>query len=188
MRADLLLEAAGEPGRRYAVSDDFFPRRAYRLLELAYTDQRAPARLLPAPQLPGNPLAAPDLARAERLKLVLGGGAMRPRQPQGMWSINALSPRGGSHARHEPLFRLKRGRSYVFDVLNDTAWHHPFHLHGVAFRSLGEPHQPWRDTALVDPGARAEFAFVADNPGDWMIHCHILEHQEAGMMGVMRIE
>jgi len=188
MRADLLLEAAGEPGRRYTVTDDFFARGAYRLLELAYTDKRAPARMLPAPQLPANPLAEPDLARAERLKLVLGGGAMRPRQPQGMWSINGLSPRGGSHARHEPMFRLKRGRSYVFEAMNDTAWHHPFHLHGVAFRSLGEPHQPWRDTALVDPGARAEFAFVADNPGDWMIHCHILEHQEAGMMGVMRIE
>ena len=185
MRADLLLEATGEPGRRYVVSDDFFARRAYRLLELAYTDKRAPSRVLPMPQLPSNPLAAPDLARAERLPLVLGGGAMRPRQPQGMWSINGLSPRG--HA-HEPMFRLKRGRSYVFEVHNDTAWHHPFHLHGVAFRALSEPHQPWRDTALVDPGARVQFAFVADNPGDWMIHCHILEHQEAGMMGVMRIE
>jgi FtsP/CotA-like multicopper oxidase with cupredoxin domain len=73
-------------------------------------------------------------------------------------------------------------------VRNDTAWHHPFHLHGVAFRSLREAHQPWRDTALVAPGASAEFAFVADNPGDWMIHCHILEHQESGMMAVMRIE
>jgi FtsP/CotA-like multicopper oxidase with cupredoxin domain len=163
MRADLLLEATGEPGRRYVVSDDFFARRAYRLLELAYTDKRAPSRVLPMPQLPSNPLAAPDLARAERLPLVLGGGAMRPRQPHGLWSVNGQSPRG--HA-HEPLFRLKRARSYVFEVHNDTAWHHPFHLHGVAFRALSEPHQPWRDTALVDPGARVQFAFVADNPGD----------------------
>ncbi len=185
MRADLLLEASGESGRRYLVSDDFLPRRAYRLLELAYTDRRAPARVLPAPQLSPNPLAEPDLARAERLQLVLAGGAMRPRQPQGLWSINGRTP--GGHA-HQPMFHLKRGRSYVFEVQNDTAWHHPFHLHGVAFRALSAPHQPWRDTALVDPGARAQFAFVADNPGDWMIHCHILEHQEAGMMAVMRIE
>jgi FtsP/CotA-like multicopper oxidase with cupredoxin domain len=185
MRADLQLEASGEPGRRYAVTDDFFPRRAYRVVDLAYTERRAPARLLPAPQLPANPLAEPDLARAERVKLVLGGGAMRPRQPQGLWSIDGKSPQG--HA-HEPLVRLARGRSYVFEIENDTAWHHPFHLHGVAFRALAEPQQPWRDTALVAPGARAELAFVADNPGDWMIHCHILEHQEAGMMAVMRIE
>jgi len=185
MRADLQLEASGEPGRRYAVTDDFFPRRAYRVIDLAYTERRAPARLLPMPQLPPNPLSAPDVARAERHKLVLGGGAMRPRQPEGLWSINGRSPRG--HA-HEPLLRLKRGRSYILEVENDTAWHHPFHLHGVAFRTLNESHQPWRDTALVDPGARAAFAFVADNPGDWMIHCHILEHQESGMMAVMRIE
>lgn len=185
MRADLLLEASGESGRRYLVTDDFFLPRAYRLVELAYTDRRAPAPVLPAPQLPPNPLAEPDLARAERLQLVLAGGAMRPRQPQGLWSINGRSPSG--HA-HQPMFHLKRGRSYVFEVHNDTAWHHPFHLHGVAFRALSAPHQPWRDTALVDPGARAQFAFVADNPGDWMIHCHILQHQEAGMMAVMRIE
>jgi len=185
MRADLLLEASGESGRRYLVTDEFFLPRAYRLLELAYSDRRAPARMLPAPQLPPNPLTEPDLARAERLQLVLAGGAMRPRQPQGLWSINGRSPSG--HA-HQPMFHLKRGRSYVFEVHNDTAWHHPFHLHGVAFRALSEPHQPWRDTALVDPGARAQFAFAADNPGDWMIHCHILQHQEAGMMAVMRIE
>ena len=34
---------------------------------------------------------------------------------------------------------------------------------------------------------RAEIAFVADNPGDWMFHCHILEHQEGGMMGAIRV-
>ena len=34
---------------------------------------------------------------------------------------------------------------------------------------------------------RVEIAFVADNPGDWMFHCHILEHQASGMMGVVRV-
>jgi len=32
-----------------------------------------------------------------------------------------------------------------------------------------------------------DVAFVADNPGDWMIHCHILDHQQGGMMAVIRI-
>ena len=36
---------------------------------------------------------------------------------------------------------------------------------------------------LIPPRERAEIAFVADNPGDWMIHCHVLEHQEGGMTG-----
>ena len=77
--------------------------------------------------------------------------------------------------------------------MNDTAWFHPIHLHGVAFRVLSRngrpaPHRPWADTALLAPRERAEVAFVADNPGDWMFHCHVLEHQASGMMGVVRIE
>ena len=49
------------------------------------------------------------------------------------------------------------------------------------------PYGEWRDMTLLDPGERVEIGFVADNPGDWMIHCHILEHQEAGMMGTIRV-
>jgi len=102
-----------------------------------------------------------------------------------MWTLN-----GQAHLDHvhEPLFRLARGRSYVMEIVNDTAWDHPVHLHGVAFRVLGDAQRAWRDTVLVAPGARVEIAFVADNPGDWMIHCHILEHQATGMMASMRIE
>ncbi len=48
-------------------------------------------------------------------------------------------------------------------------------------------HREWQDTVLMGPRERAEIAFVADNPGDWMFHCHILEHQAGGMMGVIRV-
>jgi FtsP/CotA-like multicopper oxidase with cupredoxin domain len=66
------------------------------------------------------------------------------------------------------------------------------HLHGHSFRVTGRdgrptPRREWRDTVLVNPRERVEIAFVADNPGDWMFHCHILEHQEAGMTGVIRV-
>jgi FtsP/CotA-like multicopper oxidase with cupredoxin domain len=39
----------------------------------------------------------------------------------------------------------------------------------------------WRDAVLVDREDTVEVAFVADNPGRWMLHCHILEHQAGGM-------
>jgi FtsP/CotA-like multicopper oxidase with cupredoxin domain len=48
-------------------------------------------------------------------------------------------------------------------------------------------YREWQDTVLMAPHERVEIAFVADNPGDWMLHCHILEHQGAGMMGVIRV-
>ena len=45
----------------------------------------------------------------------------------------------------------------------------------------------WADTVLLGPKDRIEIAFVADNPGDWMLHCHIIEHQETGMMAYYRV-
>ena len=92
----------------------------------------------------------------------------------------------------EPFLTLDRGRSYVLAMHNHTAWHHPMHLHGHAFRVIARDGQPtryreWQDTVLMAPHERVEIAFVADNPGDWMFHCHILEHQAAGMMGVIRV-
>ena len=48
-------------------------------------------------------------------------------------------------------------------------------------------HREWHDTVLTAPRGRVDSAFVADNRGDWMFHCHILEHEAAGMMGVIRV-
>ncbi|MCI0429311.1 MAG: multicopper oxidase domain-containing protein, partial [Rhodospirillales bacterium] len=75
---------------------------------------------------------------------------------------------------------------------NNTAFHHPIHLHGHSFRVMSRNGVPtrlmeWQDTVLTAPKERVEIAFVADNPGDWMIHCHILEHQAAGMMAAARV-
>ena len=47
--------------------------------------------------------------------------------------------------------------------------------------------RPLQDTILISPRSEAVVAFVADNPGDWMLHCHVLEHQKSGMMGYFRV-
>ena len=49
------------------------------------------------------------------------------------------------------------------------------------------PHRPFRDTALLGAQERMEVAFLADNPGDWMLHCHVLEHQHSGMSALLRV-
>ena len=90
------------------------------------------------------------------------------------------------------MLTLARGKSYVIELVNETSWHHPIHLHGHVFRVRSQngkevlPRQ-FADTVLMDPDSRAEIAFVADNPGDWMLHCHVLEHQAAGMMALVRV-
>jgi FtsP/CotA-like multicopper oxidase with cupredoxin domain len=118
------------------------------------------------------------------------GGDMMGSDNDHIWTINGVS---ATEHTHEPLLFLKRGRSYVFALQNNTTFHHPIHLHGHSFRVLFRNGVPtrfmeWRDTVLTAPKERVEIAFVADNPGDWMIHCHILDHQAGGMMATVRVE
>jgi FtsP/CotA-like multicopper oxidase with cupredoxin domain len=193
-RADLILDCGSAPGSRHRVVDDFYPRAAYRLLEFAYTSEEPLMRTQELPsRLPANPVAVPELAKAERHRIVFGGGAMGAVPDQkahrGMfWTMNGKPV--GEHLHHEPLFSISMGRTVVLEMVNETAWHHPMHLHGHTFRVLskdGKPADEWGDTVLVEPRGRAEIAFVADNPGDWMLHCHVLEHQATGMMATVRV-
>jgi FtsP/CotA-like multicopper oxidase with cupredoxin domain len=188
-RADLILDCRGEPGGRHRIIDSFYQRRAYRLTEIAYGPERLRSSFPQLQKLAANPVATPDLQRAERHRIVFGGGMMgampSQREHRGVfWTVNGKALAEHQH-QHEPLLTLKRGQSYVWELANDTSWHHPIHLHGHVFRVLAKNH--WADTVLLDPDSRAEIAFVADNPGDWMLHCHVLEHQATGMMTVVRV-
>ena len=97
----------------------------------------------------------------------------------------------GPGLKPDPLFTLKSGRSYVAEIFNGTPHIHPMHLHGHTFRVVGSteedvrPH--WADMVLVRPNERVRIAFVGGRPGDWMFHCHIIEHQETGMMGYLKV-
>jgi FtsP/CotA-like multicopper oxidase with cupredoxin domain len=82
----------------------------------------------------------------------------------------------------------------TFEVENLSEMHHPFHIHGNAYQVIAVDGEPlstppaWKDTWDVPP--RSTVTVVSDlvNPGEWMYHCHILEHQEDGMMGMMEVE
>jgi FtsP/CotA-like multicopper oxidase with cupredoxin domain len=204
MRMDLILDMTGKPGERFQIVDDFYRGLAYRLVDLVYDAslrERPPDGSI---ALAANTMPEPDLGGAERHEVALNGGmmGMGMMRERGMrvnmmemmhsgkvWFINGVAMLG--HVM-DPMLVLKRGRSCVLTLSNETMWHHPMHLHGHAFRVVsrnGVPtrHREWQDTVLLAPREKAEIAFVADNPGDWMFHCHILEHQESGMMGVIRV-
>jgi FtsP/CotA-like multicopper oxidase with cupredoxin domain len=197
MRADVVLDCTAAPGSRHRIIDDFYARRAYRLLDIEYSGEK-PLRegFAPAPRLAPNPVAEPNLERAARHRIVFGGGMMgampSQREHRGLfWTVNGRPVPEGTHA-HSPLMSFGLGSSVVVELVNDTSWHHPIHLHGHVFRVLtrnGKPVLPqqWADTVLLDPDSRAEIAVVADNPGNWMLHCHVLEHQVTGMMAVVRV-
>ncbi|WP_159710065.1 multicopper oxidase family protein [Geminicoccus flavidas] len=205
MRLDVTLRAPG-PGQE-AVLYDYFAPEPVPLARLRGTGPARPDRpFAPAALRPSN-FAEPDLARAEKLRLtfqataiaseiVLGDGQVL-RLADNLclsaatyWAIDRRSWPEQGHRALPPLFELALGRSYVIELVNATQYQHPIHLHGLTFQVL-DPRQgavgQRADTVLLGPRDRTRIAFAADNPGDWMLHCHVIEHQETGMMGWFRI-
>ncbi len=85
--------------------------------------------------------------------------------------------------------KVKKGDLVKVRLVNNSKTDdHPMHLHGHFFQVLSKNGKPIegspivKDTLNLKPGEEYEVAFVADNPGDWMFHCHELHHAAAGMV------
>ncbi|MBB3066780.1 multicopper oxidase family protein [Limibacillus halophilus] len=200
-RADLIVDLTGEPGSRLVLNavsgGDPVEAAVFEYDQTEGRDRIAgrPEGALEAPQRP--PL---DHANMVEQGLLMEGGAMgrmesgrfqgqemTPRELMSfgkIWTFNGVA--GDMSDMHDPLLRVERGRSVAIDMFNDTRFPHAMHLHGHHFQVLEidrEParHQDWMDTVLMFPGERLKIGFVADNPGKWLFHCHMLEHHAAGM-------
>jgi len=85
------------------------------------------------------------------------------------------------------------GATEIWEVENLVGMDHPFHLHGFQFQVLNrdgvpEPYRSWKDTVNVPGHSSVSFIVRYDNyPGKWMFHCHILDHEDHGMMGVLEV-
>ncbi len=93
--------------------------------------------------------------------------------------------------------RCPVGQWQRWEVVNDSHMDHPFHLHGTQFQVLSrqsdavrtpEPFRAWRDTVNLRPNETITLAFRQDLPGLRMFHCHILEHEDLGMMAQLMVE
>lgn len=156
------------------------------------------------PMFPINTIAMPNLKDATAVELRMGGGAMgrfdgmmhngKPMESGDFertgqfWSMNGVANLGA-----KPLFRATAGETIALTTKNDTGWPHGIHLHGHHFqvrRYNGEALETpiWRDTFSIEGNDTVEIAFVADNPGKWLLHCHMLEHAAAGMNTWFEVE
>jgi FtsP/CotA-like multicopper oxidase with cupredoxin domain len=108
------------------------------------------------------------------------------------WTIN-----GVSFPDTEPLFVSLGSVVKVRFVNRDTqmmhSMDHPMHLHGAAFLIVSEngarpARETWKDTVSVPAGRYVDVAFVMHNPGAWMLHCHIIDHEDGGMMTMVMAE
>lgn len=93
-----------------------------------------------------------------------------------------------------PLITCNAGVDTTFEVENKSEMHHPWHIHGNRFQVVAvngiAPTTPqgWKDTFDIPPYDTVTLVSDLSNPGDWMYHCHILEHAETGMMGEMIVQ
>jgi FtsP/CotA-like multicopper oxidase with cupredoxin domain len=178
------------------------PARAQRLA----SHVRLPANPVTLPAVDRDPLRIPLVMAGGAMGMTMGSGAgsgvmagrmidggtfrgerlgTRDLIRQGMaWTFNGTAGDPDGH-RDPALFSVARGRTVVIEMANDTAWPHAMHVHGHHFRALGRRGASARgwlhDTVLMQPRERMTIAFAADNPGKWMLHCHMLEHQMSGM-------
>jgi FtsP/CotA-like multicopper oxidase with cupredoxin domain len=97
------------------------------------------------------------------------------------WAVNG-KPFDMDDPTANPI-EVREGSRVRLDFVNTTTMWHPMHLHGHTYR-LGES-GPRKDTAIVLPRTTLSVFFDADNPGQWMLHCHNAYHGEAGMMAMV---
>lgn len=130
--------------------------------------------------LPGNRIPSPDLEQAVSLTLAMQGGAMSPQMMQlsDIWGLN-----GQSGLTDDPFHRFETGQTARISLQNDTRFAHGIHLHGHHFHEVAADGSlgAFRDTTLVEPGETRDIFCVFDNPGRWLLHCHMLGHQASGM-------
>jgi FtsP/CotA-like multicopper oxidase with cupredoxin domain len=171
-RMDLLLHATLEAGSSAAIM--LGGERDTPVARLVYDPvaQAGPVPSSEAPPLP--PSALPermDFQRALKLDIAIDDKTERI-------DLQTL-------AKARPLFSVKRGRTVMLGIVNRTNVAHAMHLHGHHFRlldSLDDGWKPfWLDTLPIPASQIGRIAFVADNPGKWLIRCHRMDEQETSM-------
>ncbi len=190
-RADVLVTPAPEEGQTRTVHwvpfDRGYGTADLRPIEDIFTIRRAPVapeKLEPVPDT-SAPIDVLDTTGAAIVNLDL---TMEQVGQEIILGIN-----GVPFPNAQPISAAV-GETQIWNVRNTMAWGHPFHLHGFFFQMLGEDGAPLeprerKDTAHIPVDGTLRFAVRYDaRPGMWMFHCHILDHADLGMMGMVNVQ
>jgi blue copper oxidase len=153
------------------------------------------ATLAPVQELPIRLAAPPDAdpsKAVKRCQFVLDS-SMCPGldQEAEMQMSHVMCINGKSHDLARIDEEVKVGTSEIWEIFS-VGMVHPFHIHGASFRILSINGQPpsahlrgWKDVVLVEEKAELLVTFNRSSTREhpFMYHCHVLEHEDAGMMG-----
>ncbi|WP_404416733.1 multicopper oxidase family protein [Marinospirillum sp.] len=159
-----------------------------------------PAVELPARLQEIQPLGEPEIQRrvdlSEDMPMGRRGGMRGPHHQDGRPPMRFLL-NGEAYSPGDVMFEGKVGKVEEWEVFNASGMDHPFHIHGTHFQVVaiqnwkGDWHSPeyaaWQDTVNLKSHQKMKLRMVFRQPGEWMFHCHIIEHEEMGMMSSIRI-
>jgi FtsP/CotA-like multicopper oxidase with cupredoxin domain len=186
-RVEVLVRGTGAPGDTAILEDLPYDRympqtrpadwdRARPILSLRYSDDSTihpveiPTTLRPIPPL--------DTTHVRVRRVVVMSQGLIDHKQMDMRRVD---------------IRARLGTTEIWTIQNVVGMDHPFHLHGFHFQVLDrdgvpEPFLGWKDTVNVPKHSSIRLAVHFDDyPGKWMFHCHILDHEDDGMMGVLEV-
>jgi len=190
-RADVIVTPRGTPGADLTLTSPLH-NRGYGSIEYRVQPDLLTLHVTDLPPHAGSSL--PALKRA-----------IEPLSTAGATSVNIeltltqhadlsfeYGINGAPFAANRPV-PATLGETQIWTVTNKTKWSHPFHLHGFFFQVLdkqGAPVHPlaWKDTVNVPRDETVRFVVRFDaRAGSWMYHCHILDHADGGLMGMVNV-
>jgi FtsP/CotA-like multicopper oxidase with cupredoxin domain len=196
-RVDLVVVPKGAPGTsvslRWVAFDrgygSAFMRPDVDLMTIAFAPGASAAAPPPLPAT-GRTIAPLDLSKATQVAVRFTRADVNGKFYLGVNGepMHLIAP-----------FKARVGETQVWTIDNALDWSHPFHLHGFFFQVLddaGNPTSEWKDTIDVPykkmgqaagPKVRIAVKFE-DRAGMWMFHCHILDHSDAGMGGMIDLQ
>lgn len=189
-RKDVIVRPTGKPGAELTLRAMLY-NRGYGSVEYRSVEDILTIALSPEPVVKAavpatsRAMTPPPLAGATPVSMVL----TLPPQEAGHseFRIN-----GVPYWKSTP-FKARLGETQLWTIKNDTDWDHPFHLHGYFFMVVDEQGRPltpmvWKDTVNIPMKTTARLLVTFDErPGTWMLHCHILDHADGGLMGTVQV-
>jgi len=187
-RVELLVRGTGAPGSRTTLQTLPYDRYdthtrpkdwtlARDILALQYTSEKPVAPVALPATLRHIPVLDTTKATATRV-IVMSQGLINGR----VMDMNRSD------------VTSKVGATEIWQVENVVTMDHPFHLHGFQFQVLDrngvpEPYRSWKDAVNVPKHESVRFIVRYDDfGGKWMFHCHILDHEDHGMMGILELK
>ena len=186
-RVEILVRGSDAPGAKAVLQDLPYDRYAPQTRPKDWKTTLDLLTLQTTGESPVEPIAIPthlravpplDTTKVSAVRTVVFGQGMINGKTMDMARVDVSA---------------KVGATEIWEIENVVGMDHPFHLHGFQFQVLdrdgvAEPYRSWKDMLNIPKHSTARIIVRYDDyPGKWMFHCHILDHEDHGMMGVLEV-